>query len=131
MARNIYNLVNEFPPIPIDMNDIIVGDSVVLWTAVVEQALFDASYGLHRYYKTGRLKYRINKDTWSPHSTIIKYYKEAQEWFIEGNEDFIEVCGMLDLDHGRVQTYAIDMFKEINVYVPLKWRIKNGPFILI
>lgn len=131
MARKIYSLVNEFPPKLSGNTDMSLDTVMRLWTGVMEQALFDASYGLHRYYKDGKLDYKIDDNRWCPHSTLIKYYKEAQQWFMNGDEDFVEVCGILELDSGIVRVYAVDMFKEINKHVPAKWKIRNGSFKLV
>ena len=131
MIRNIHGLINEFPPVPLNAEDITIDTIMRLWAKVMRQALFDASYGLDRYYKNGKLYYKIDKRSWAPHLTIIKHYKEAQQWFIDGDEDFVEVCSILSLDPGEIQVYAVGMFKEINRHVSFKWKIKNVSFKLI
>lgn len=131
MVRIIYSLTNEFPPVIIKAEDMGMDTVMKLWAGVMKQAMFDASYGLQRYYKKGKLNYRIDKKTWSPHVNLIKYCRGAQQWFLDGDEDFIEVCGILSLDPENLQTYAVGMFKEINTHVPFQWKIKRGPFKLI
>ncbi len=133
MGRYIHSLVNEFPMVISGANpdDLDLDVIIRLWNGVMEQALFDASYGLHRYYMDGKLDYKIDKRRWSPHSTLVKYYKEAQHWFMDGDDNFVEVCDILELNPGIIRIYAIDMFKEINKHVPVKWRIKNGSFKLV
>lgn len=131
MGRKIFNLVNEFPMALSGNTEMMLDDVKRLWIGVMDQALFDSSYGLHRYYKDGKLNFVIDKKEWSPHSTLIRYYKESQQWFIVAGPDFKEVCGILNLNPGVVQVYAVDMFKEINKHVSNQWKIRNGSFKLV
>ncbi len=71
---------------------------MALWRAVVEQALRDATFGLHR---------SVREPNQEPDEENHVHARLARRWLLSGGEDFRTVCDLADLDPTAVRAAAV------------------------